>query len=76
MKRNDNALQLPFAMPGLEVSKSQVQQKLLEQQAKESRIEEDCKRLHPQHTKLFIHFEQECLQKQIELLNWILSGSD
>ncbi len=54
MKRNDNALQLPFASSDVDISKGQVQQKLLELQAKKIRIEEDCKRLHPQHTQFFI----------------------
>ena len=73
MKQNNSALLLPFYTSDLPKCKADVEQKIKEMEEKKSKLGSDCKKLHLNHTKLFIHFEQQCLDKQIELLKWLLS---
>ena len=74
MRHKNNVLQLSFVADGSN-HEVKIKGKIAELQARKSKIVADCEKLHPQGTKLFNHFEQRCIDRQIELLNWIIADN-
>lgn len=72
MRRKSNALQLSFVADG-ENYEAKIRRKITELQARKAALIADCEKIIPQGSPLLNYFEQKSVDKQIELLNWVLN---